>query len=66
MPWINQIFLELDLSGFITFALTSIAALAFIPKLEETFGRMKTETLEELENSPGASLRSWALLNFND
>lgn len=48
MPWINQIFLELDLSGFITFALTSIAALAFIPKLEETFGRMKTETLEEL------------------
>jgi hypothetical protein len=42
MPWLNESFLSLDLSGFISFAVASAAVLYFIPQLDETYGRMRT------------------------
>lgn len=34
IPWLNNLMIQLGLSGFITFALASLATLWFIPKLE--------------------------------
>lgn len=45
MPWINESFMYADLSGFISFAVASFTALYFVLKLNETYGRMRTETL---------------------
>ena len=42
IPWLNQSFIYIDLSGFISFALASFITLYFISKLGETYGRMKT------------------------
>jgi hypothetical protein len=66
MPWINESLIHWGLSGFISFALFSAATLCCVPRLEETFGRMKIETLEELENKSAVALRNWALLDFGD
>jgi hypothetical protein len=64
MPMLNQSLLILSLSGFILFTIVSVVVMYFVPMLEETYGRMRTETLEQLENSPENSLKNWALLNF--
>ena len=42
MPWLNQSFIYINLSGFISFAFASFITLYFISKLGETYGRMKT------------------------
>jgi hypothetical protein len=41
MPGLNELFVNLGLSGFISFSFWSIFILFFIPRLEETMGRMK-------------------------
>ena len=41
MPWLNKTLMHWEMSGYIIFALASAAALVFVPKLEETYGRMK-------------------------
>jgi hypothetical protein len=65
VPWINEAFIYANLSGFISFAVASLAVLYFLNKLPETHGRMCRETLEMLEeSSPHISLTSWATLNF--
>lgn len=65
VPWINQMFIYANLSGFISFAVASLVVFYFMNKLSETYGKMRTETLEALEqNSPQIALTSWATLNF--
>jgi len=42
MPWLNESFISLDLSGFISFAVASASVIYFVPQLDETYGRMCT------------------------
>lgn len=45
VPWINELFIYANLSGFISFAVASLVVFYFVNKLSETYGKMRTETL---------------------
>lgn len=65
LPCVNSAFMHAGLSGFIGFVVASGVAIYFVTELGETYGKMRVERLEELENKiPLISLNNWKNLSF--
>lgn len=65
LPCINSAFIHTGYSGFIGFTVASVVAIYYVTEMSETYGKMRVEKLEELENkSPLISLSNWKNLNF--
>ena len=65
LPWINEMFIQAGLSGFIPFALVSLVPLYFVPRLIETGGRINQETFSDWEKRPPLiPLQDWHRTHF--
>lgn len=65
LPWINQVLISADFSGFIAVLVASIAPLYFTPRLPETGGRVNQEVFVDWEKrAPLIPMENWNKANF--